>query len=167
MSVVDTTTGVAVNQPARGNQTRYIDRILSLPRAHVYRNSGLVIATGTDTLIPWDLAGYDNDGMWNVAVPTRITIRTAGLWHVDAWCDWPAVAGAKLMRIRVNGGTKFDGPITQATPNQNASSVSFQLAAGDYLEVLVNQTTGAGLAFNGATPGSLTNGMQATCLSLP
>lgn len=177
MSATDTTSGaVAVNQPARGNQTRYIDRILSLPRARVYRNAGLVIATGTDTLITWDVLDYDTDGMWDAANPTRLYCRTAGLFGVNGWCQWPAVgAGGVLrqMRLRVNGGAKFDSPITytrdpgDASPVTNTVSISFPLVAGDYLEMLVNQNNGAGLAFNGATLGSQVNGLQATCLSLP
>lgn len=168
-------TGAARNIAPRGNVTDGRDQVLSLPRCHVYRNAGLSIATGTDTYITWDtLYDIDVDGMWDPLNPTRLYCRTAGTYRLTGWGDWPATGGnIRQMRIRVNGGAKLDGPITRTrdpgdgSAVQSYSSFEAQLDANDYVEMFVNQNTGAGLAFNAATAGSWVNGFQAACVSLP
>lgn len=162
------------NQPVRRNQARTSDRILSFPRARVYRNGGLSVAASTDTLITWDVMHYDTDGMWDPNNPTRLYCRTAGLYLIQAWCEWATSGGTtRQMRIRINGGAKYDGGVNYAydpgngLPVNNASHISFPLDADDYIEMLVNQNSAGALAFDAATAGYWPNGLQATCLSLP
>lgn len=165
----------AINQPARGNNVTGIERILSLPRVHVYRNAGLSILDSTPTIIEWDMEVEDNDGMWNPNYPTIIECRTAAVYAAVAWTNWPSVAGGiRQMRIRVNGGAKFDSPINyirgpgDGSPDTGTTGpFNFKLGKGDWFELLVEQNTGGGLAFDGSTLMDMTNGFQAWCTSLP
>lgn len=48
---------------------------------------------------------YDNDGMWNPATPTFLTVKTAGLYLITGFTSWASgTGGSRIALITKNGG---------------------------------------------------------------
>ncbi len=159
----------AANVPARGNVTRGVDRVLSMPRASVYNNSGPITTTGVSAIIAWDSREYDSDGMWSTSSNTRLTSRTAGVYRLTVWGEWAASAvGVRQIYLRLNGAGFLVGDYrdaaSSATTDQSCSR-DLSLDSGDYVEVSAAQSSGGSLQFNGATLTNRVNGFQACLIS--
>lgn len=50
------------------------------PLFKVVRTSSLTVTTAVDTVVTWQSPTLDPDDMWDPSTPTRISIRTAGVW---------------------------------------------------------------------------------------
>lgn len=50
------------------------------PLVAVRRTGTLALTNSTDTVVTWQTFDTDNDGMYDPANPTFVTVRTAGLW---------------------------------------------------------------------------------------
>jgi hypothetical protein len=113
------------------------------------------IATATPTTIIFNGKGWDNDGMIDlVAHPTRITIVTPGIYSISANVGFdPSTVGQRGVRVLLNGASCPAGMDVPAASNfgtyLSAGTIK-ELAAGDYLEVEVYQTTGGALNVNQA-----------------
>lgn len=92
----------------------------------------------------------DNDAMIDVGGnPTRITIKTAGVYRITANGKWAITSGGVNWYLRKNG-------TDQLTTQQNVSGTSispvwiideiFSFAVNDYVEVYVPSTTGGGVS---------------------
>lgn len=128
-----------------------------LPRTHscnVHTATPQAIPNATHTAIVFDLERWDTDGFHNPASnPARITIPTnlGGKYLVTASIAIVANATgtSRMFTIRLNGGTPLlasDYETPSATFVQAADLTSiWELAAGDYIELYINQDSGGSL----------------------
>lgn len=141
-------------------QLKLVDPVneqLSLPAAPPLaklRNSGAQsIPDSTSTALTWDSEVFDTvNGHDTTTNKSRYTVQAAcdGIYQCRATVAWSANAtGNRRVWFNVNGAG------VDATENRLAgssiqtsltSATLLQLAAGDYVEVMVSQTSGGALA---------------------
>ena len=127
------------------------------PRLSVYNSTALTPANTSWTLQTWDSEVVDTDSMHSVSVnPSRLTATTAGVYSTFAQVSFTANAtGARAIQIRKNSGGVVSGG-TQVVQNNSGNAGAaigagalcvkdVTMAAGDYLEVFIYQSSGAGL----------------------
>ena len=143
----------------------------------VYRSTTQSVPSGSWVGISFDRVRFDSGGHWVVGSPTRLTCQQAGTYVVSCCVQFlPAAGGQNRMAgFQVNGA--FDtlggvvGPAILGSGYPLCQSVSIlRLNAGDYVECVVYQDSGAALnvAAGSAGPGgyqadfgmSLTGGPQ-------
>lgn len=163
-------TMTAVNQPPRGNVTTGMDRILSMPRASVYRAAALSLGTGAGgNSIAWDTSDYDTDGMWDGV--GSFTARTAGVYAFEAWVGFVNDAtGYRVVYFRKNGAGVIR-PASDSNPGAASylylgTSALIYLNAGDAIDVVAVQTTAGALGMDPASATNRVNGFQACLVSL-
>lgn len=129
--------------------------LVNPPRAKVYQTAaGTACADNTSTALVFDAVEYDTDSMWSAGTPTRLTAKTAGLYHCELWVRFPtAVYTTMILTPRINGASlggyaAWNLSITGATVTaQTALSARFtmdeEFAIGDYLESYPTQRSGA------------------------
>ena len=125
------------------------------PRCQAYQNTPQSITTATNTSLTWDTEDYDNDGMHSLVSNTsRFTAVTAGRYVVSAQAAFTANAtGIREIRILKNGTTTPNGGRATQPANSAAITTTVQISnylipmiVGDYIEIQVNQTSGAALS---------------------
>jgi hypothetical protein len=103
------------------------------------KSSVLSIST-TLTAIPFDVEAYDTDSMHeSVTNPTRVTINTAGYYHISGAVTTDANAVARA-HILINGGVASifaagTGNAGAGTQNGTVVSTEYNLAQNDYVEL--------------------------------
>ncbi|GAJ05864.1 unnamed protein product, partial [marine sediment metagenome] len=99
---------------------------------------------------------HDNDTMWEgVTNPDRITIKTAGIYVIMGQVQWAASAAGYRGQLLQHSSA---GLIAQTHTQQSASlnlwrgnvATTWDCAEGDYIELLIIQTSGAPLDCIGA-----------------
>lgn len=117
------------------------------PACRVYNSAALAVAHGVSTVLTFNSERFDTDSMHSTSVNTgRITINTAGVYQVAAMTEWQAnVTGIRQLMIRLNGTTWIVGSSAKGDAASSPLSVSTieKFVAGDYLEVLGWQNSGA------------------------
>lgn len=111
------------------------------------------ITNGFGTLIGFDSEVFDSDPNGamhdNVTSNARITIRTAGVYLINAYTLWDVNAtGQRKQYFRYNGSTigQIDVRPAQASVNSGGTLTEVRLlAASDYVELLVEQSSGGSL----------------------
>jgi hypothetical protein len=106
------------------------------------------------TAVLWDVETSDNDGIHDTVTNTsRLTCRTAGVYQIDADVLWNAAAGNyRQLVIQRNGNVndvvaeRSQTPVTGSIGTRQGISATTELAVGDYIELIVQQDSGAGLA---------------------
>ena len=80
--------------------------ILDPPRAQSFQAATpTTLADNVMTVLTWDANLYDSDGMWNAGQPTRLTVKTAGLYYCQAMARVPIAAYGDLsINPRMNAG---------------------------------------------------------------
>lgn len=125
------------------------------PHCRVYNNAAQSIANATDTTLAFNSESLDNDTMHdNVTLNSRVTIRTAGLYIINANIEWPTNGtGERTLYLFLNGTTVLPG--YTAVPSTNivdavgqSTSCFYKFIAGDFIEVRVKQTSTAPLNIN-------------------
>jgi len=125
------------------NRFRYLNSM-----ARVYRTSTQSISNSTLTAIQFDNEKYDTDGLHdNVTNNSRLTAVLAGKYHLSAGAEFQGPAGTYfvLVRIVLNGTTVLsEGRQIAATGSSDIMSTGcdYVLAANDYIEAFVFQTSG-------------------------
>jgi hypothetical protein len=125
-------------------------------RARIY-GSTQAIPNLTGTPLIFDDDRWSTAFSWDTSDPTRLTCTVAGLYDIGANVQWAANAtGNRRILIRANGTTAIADVIanavtTAATPTHQNIGTHYELAVGDYVEVLVQQTSGGPLNINGVT----------------
>ncbi|MEX2103082.1 MAG: hypothetical protein WD805_03895 [Gaiellaceae bacterium] len=133
----------------------------AIPAARAQHKDTLPVTTqavpsGTFTKVTFDVETYDTDGMFDPAAPTRLTVKTPGVYLVTGAVRWdPNATGSRSIGIVRNDiGIAFlaadtrDAVATASTATrQNVSTVA-RLAAGDYVELKAEQTSGGSLNIN-------------------
>jgi len=139
-----------IESAANGKLWRYRGEIkVTTPTARVLKLASEPVA-GDNALHPLtaDAIIWDNNVFWDAANPTRLSIRSAGLYLMGGNVTWTAVSGGyRVAQIRLNGST-FVAQTTPLipsaiTPAQETMSL-YYLSVGDYIELCV-QTGTAGL----------------------
>ena len=116
----------------------------------VTKSADQAITTGApDQAITWNLEDYDTDGMHdNSTNNTRITIKTAGKYHVSGQGLWESSSvGQRDLVITVNGTTV--GKTRYAALDNAQHQINFvgDLVVNDYVEFKVRHDVGSDLDF--------------------
>ncbi len=121
------------------------------PAARVRRTTNQAIPHDITTLITLDTVDYDNDTMWNVADPSRLTVRTAGIYLVIGQIHWqgPSTSGYRITYLSHN----VAGYIAQSLTWHSADSMrpfgqsvsTWDCAVGQYFQLYVYHDSGAPL----------------------
>lgn len=111
--------------------------------AHVYQSAGTTIGVATYVALTFTAETYDTDTIHdNATNTTRLTVPTGkgGKYLIGASLYVAAAGGQASLRIRLNGTTIIannTGYAESGTANGMGSVTTvYQLAAGDYIEVL-------------------------------
>jgi hypothetical protein len=124
------------------------------PMARIHRAAALNhTSTGGYQTVTFDTETFSNtDDMYAAGTPTRITIKTAGVYLFTAAATMATVGtGIRVARIVINGSTVIaeNGHINNlAYGGYNVLSSVWSCAANDYATVDVFQNSGANLAYS-------------------
>lgn len=125
----------------------------------LYKSSAQSISNNTWTTITWDSEYYDTDAFHSTSFSTsRITIPSGkgGKYQINAVGFFPANStGVRLIKVAKNG-TDFGYGVWNASsgsadPTVTILSLTRDLVAGDYIELLAYQNSGGNLNFNPTT----------------
>ncbi len=117
------------------------------PRARVYNSADIPIANATSVPLTFNSERYDTDTLHSTATNTgRITITTAGTYSGGANVGFASnAAGYRGVGVRLNGTTFLAYsrvPAVSGTATYICVTFDYQFAAGNYIEVVVEQTSG-------------------------
>lgn len=123
-----------------------------------YRTTAQSVPDVTLTALTWNLESYDTDGFHdNATNPSRLTVPAGlgGLYDIRAacWFATAAYAGSLSVFLRVNGATPYIAVAgrNHDTNNQGVTeqvSAVYRLAAGDYVEAMVQASNTFGGSHN-------------------
>ena len=124
------------------------DAIFS-PAVRVYRTADNGISDSTTTALTFTHVDYDTDSMFS-ATDTKVNIKTAGIYSLYGNVRWESnTTGRRIIAIRKNGSTNLG--LVELGPQTSGHILTMQivaqqsLAAGDYVELTVFQTSGGTL----------------------
>jgi len=138
----------ATLQQIRDNEEFFADP----PACSVYNNAAVSLASSVSLqTLNANSENFDNDSMHSTVTNTsRITIQTAGRYLIFGSVVFDAnTSGRRALAFRVNGTDVYD--VGGAHPVQTANSMAMSgvralvLAAGDYVETQVVQSSGGNL----------------------
>jgi hypothetical protein len=119
--------------------------------ARVYNNANLSIANTTDTALTFNSERFDTDSIHSTSSNTsRLTCQTPGVYLIHADVSFAINAsGLRFVYLRLNGTTIIAEssmmPISTGARSHMVVTTLYELDAGDYVEVLVYQTSGGSL----------------------
>ena len=133
-----------------------IDVVEARPACRVTRAAVQSIPNAADTALIWDTVRHDEAGaaaLWAAGQPTRLTCKEAGLYTIRGNQLWvPNASGFRWLYIFLNGipggATNQIARMAQAgnaTENALAVETSWPMIVGDYVELVVQQTSGVAL----------------------
>lgn len=160
----DWTAGEVVTETMLDQQIR--DNLTFLrnpPSAYAYSSASQSIANNTLTALTFNNERWDTDGLHdNVTFNNRVTCTQTGVYLLIAEVVWAANGtGNRSLAIYHNGTLLLRStgllPGTAAGTLAMEVTTMYSLAAGDYIEAMVSQTSGGALstALSGATGASL------------
>jgi len=133
----------------------------NVPGAYIVQGTPQSIPNSTDTALSFTSAVSDNWNGWTSGLPTRYTVPVSGVYMLSGASCWAGNAtGRRYNYLRVNGTTQVPGSAGDLdSPSTNnlvvvSSNTLYALTAGDYVEVIVNQTSGAALNTNATSAAS-------------
>lgn len=108
-----------------------------------YTDVDQAVANGGEIAVAYDAELYDTSALHSGANPSRLTISIAGYYLLHAGTEWSGGGGYVGQWFRKNGTTEvthgsgwIDQPATE-DPGLRSSVVAY-LAAGDYVELMVD-----------------------------
>lgn len=119
------------------------------------QSSAQSITSGTDVAISWDTEVWDNDSMVDIAgQPTRVTIKTPGTYRITGAAQFASNAtGNRYAMVKLNGSATINSQDGRVAMSGAVTSlltvVDLVLVVNDYIELYVNQGSGAGLNVGG------------------
>ena len=123
----------------------------SIARSHI-GGPGQSIANGQNTALGFDTNDINTDGIWSGGSNTRFTAQIAGKYLILGGVEFVSNPnGNRQIVIRKNGGLYYGGtlvPAASGVGTQVTVSDVLLLAANDYIEFMVNQTSGGPLNAN-------------------
>ncbi len=143
-------------------------KIGAIPQARLEKSLGQAIP-GTESIVPltWDVQRYNVGGMFNPATPDRLVVQVPGVYAIDAGARWVGnLTGYRFVAVCLNGGgadtcgaannvavseyaTNHNPGVGVVRLTQQTVSTQIKLAAGDVIQVVVTQNTGANLTVDG------------------
>ena len=126
-----------------------LERPYSRIGARVYNSANLSINNSTTPALTFDSERYDTAGLHSTSVNTgRLTAPVAGVYLIAATIAFDNnVTGNRQVQFEVNGTTTIQVVNNDAETGFVFVSIAslYRLAAGDYVQVRVNQTSGGAL----------------------
>ena len=135
------------------------------PSARVRHSVDQAIMDSTDTALTFDTEDFDTDTIHDGANPTRLTAVTVGKYVIYGQVHWEGnTSKQRAIFIRLNGTTAISRVQSQATsdavdPNRQMVATEFDLAVGDFVELIARQTSGGSLDVDAAGSESPVFGM--------
>lgn len=120
-------------------------------RARVYNSAAIATVSGAALLtLTFNSERYDEGGLHSTAVNTgRLTAPVAGKYSVGASVRWASNAvGYRQLSLARSGTTSIArqlGPAASGTVTYQSVQTEIELAAGDWIEVQVQQNSGGNL----------------------
>jgi hypothetical protein len=121
----------------------------AIPAARVTRTSAQSIPDSLNTSLAFDQERYDTAGLHdNATNNSRLTAPVTGIYAVTAQFTWggSAGAGSRFAGVMKNGSTLIARSQELAGDDDENITTQVLLLAGDYVEVVVLQTSGGSLA---------------------
>lgn len=127
------------------------------PSARIYRDSSQAIPDDIGTPISFNQTEWDNDNIFDIAQPTRMTCRTAGKYLVIGNINYDTGGGAGIHRscyivrdgLYGAGGTVATVRCAAMTRQANlVVATLWDLGIGDYLELYAHHDQGGPLNVN-------------------
>ena len=123
---------------------------------NVSKSANQSISTSTATAVTWDVEAFDTDAIHSTATNTsRFTIPTGkgGYWQISPVINWAdqSASGVRQLKIYKNGTQVKSShfyPTSAATMVATFAYV-INVAAADYVEVYVTQTSGTSVNIYG------------------
>lgn len=123
------------------------------PRCRVYNSAAFSVANNTLTAVTFDTENYDYGGCHSTSSNTsRLTVPSGGggLYHIGGCAVFAANAtGIREVRILLNGTTILarsgSTSLSASGDHPLAIETDYRLAAADYVELVVYQTSGGNL----------------------
>jgi hypothetical protein len=117
-------------------------------QAKVKRTTNQTVIANTLTAVVFDTEVYDTDTMVDLAsFNTRITIVTAGKYHVSARVQTDAATGGNIVyTLKLNGSTELarENKVPRGGGSDYGSVwTEYAFAVGDYIEFIVSTGTGS------------------------
>jgi len=154
-AVAAPTTATTISVSTYGSKvTDALDYLaVSKPNARAFNSAVQSIPNTTSTVLTFDSESYDKgSGSHSTSVNTgRLTVPTScgGVYYIGARVSWASNAtGYRSLSLRVNGTTTIatiSYPVRTDGFSDLCLSTNYSLAAGDYVEALVSQTSGGSL----------------------
>jgi len=125
---------------------------VAVPSCSIRSTNASSVADATDTYLSLGSGAtveWDTDSMWNPATPDRVTIKTAGIYALDATIAWSAnTTGYRDIGISVNGilASRVGIPNPGSVVAKTHASCMCKLAPGDYVQIYCYQNSGAALS---------------------
>lgn len=118
--------------------------------ARVFHNAHQSIANNTLTALAFNSERFDTDTLHDTATNnSRLTATVAGVYLMTSSIQWASDSvGFRQLTHRVNGATFINAElddIDSAQTHQQSITTIYKLAANDYVETVVRQTSGAAL----------------------
>jgi hypothetical protein len=137
----------------RGSLTRNLFAAGAIPpsiAARATNSASVSIATNVETKLAFDQEAYDTAKVHDLTTnSSRLTAPVAGIYAVEGEVAWaPNPTGARYLAVVRNGTTHVavvNGPANTATFTEQTIATEVALAAGDFVELHVFQTSGAPL----------------------
>lgn len=140
----------ALGTPVSGNISNCTGYVPILDSASLTKSGTQTVTTSTEAIVTWDTETWDNNSLHEgVTNPGRITAASAGLYLVRANIEWASNdIGNRLTYLYINGSIIYTEriPASLIIGIDNCGyTLVRSLAANDYLEVRVFQTSGGDL----------------------
>ncbi len=114
--------------------------------ARVYHSINQVIPSGTTTVLTFNSERWDDNSYHDSSInPSRITLTTPGRYHVMANLCWNGpYYKISTIHFRVNGTQLIGRDQREIDPGNSCYTLStiWSFAAGDYVEIIVSQSSG-------------------------
>jgi hypothetical protein len=156
-SIIKATSAETFDELAIGTAGQFLEVISGAPAwtsnkgCRVYRATTQAIPTATDTLISFSTERWDTDNCWALSPnPTRLVATTAGKYEIGAMITFaPDATGQRAVILRVSNAFFAAQGFQNATGGSLGTGLCVatvvDLAANDYLEVIVYQNRGSDL----------------------
>lgn len=120
-----------------------------LPHARVFHNVNQSIASGISTFLTFNSERYDTDNIHDNVDSTKLTCRTSGLYMITASIRWSSNAtGHRALTFVLNNSVNIASTTNNAVggiETEQTATTIYRLAASDFLQLRVSQTSGAAL----------------------
>lgn len=124
------------------------------PAVRVTHNAAQSIPNTTETVLAFNTERFDTAGGAadtqhdTVTNNSRLTCKYAGIYQITGNAEWASSPTSCSINIRLNGTTKIGRTFVTADNRTMSVSTLYQLAVNDYVELTVNQNSGAGVNIN-------------------